>query len=201
MSRISNALIDKIIDNALAKAGITKALEDWAAARFAWIEQVRLAVNGMTDAQIEAAVAKVKKAYDAIPEHMRDTLYRVAYKRTHLNVNLAGANLQLWFPNDESRFVPNSRQVITADSPLCQQFHDQETLKKELDDKAITVRAQVRAACKQVTTVKKLLDAWPEVKELLPAELEESKINLPALVVADLNALIGLPSDEGAKAA
>lgn len=196
MSRISNALIDKIIENALVKAGITKALEDWQEARFAWTEQVRLAVNGMTDAQIEAAVDKVTKAHAAIPAHLRSVLYSVANKRGYLHVNLAGANLKLAFPGNKYRFVPTDRMPIEADNPLCQQFYDQEAVKKELDDKAATVRAQVLAACKQVTTVKKLLAAWPEAKELLPAELEEAKINLPALVVADLNALIGLPTEE-----
>lgn len=201
MSRISNALIDKIIDNALAKAGVTKALADWQEARDIWVERARIVVNGATDAEIEAAVAKVKKAHRQVPETVRASLYQLANQRDYLQLNLAGASLYFHFPDGARRYTPTNRQAITADNPLCQQFYDQEAEKKALDDRAASIRAAVRAACKSVTTVKKLLDAWPEVKELLPPDVEEAKINLPTLVVSDLNSMIGLPSDEEAKAA
>lgn len=201
MSRISNALIDKIIENALAKAGVTKALADWQEARDIWVERARIIVNGATDAEIEAAVAKVKKAHRQIPETVRVGPYQLVNRSNYLSLNLAGLSLRFNFPDIERRIVPVSRLAITADNPLCQEFYDSEAEKKALDDRAASISAAVRAACKSVTTVKKLLEAWPEAKELLPPDVEEAKINLPTLVVSDLNSMIGLPSDEEAKAA
>ena len=69
---------------------------------------------------------------------------------------------------------------------------------KALDEERATLSAQVRGALSKFTTVKRLLDAWPEAKELLPDRLPEAKPALPAIRTEDLNALIGLPSEEAA---
>lgn len=55
---------------------------------------------------------------------------------------------------------------------------------------------QVRAVVGSCTTVKKLLEIWPESKELIPTTLEEARPQLPAIQVAELNKLVGLPSGE-----
>lgn len=73
-----------------------------------------------------------------------------------------------------------------------------ELLKAEgarLDEQYASVRTAVRAAVNKPTTIKALLAAWPEAKELLPEQLAEAKTQLPAVQVADLNALVGLPSE------
>ncbi|MFT7963069.1 Nmad5 family putative nucleotide modification protein, partial [Salmonella enterica] len=46
-----------------------------------------------------------------------------------------------------------------------------------------------------VTTVKRLIEVWPESKELLPKEADKASTALPALRVEDLNKMIGLPSE------
>ncbi|MFA2284800.1 Nmad5 family putative nucleotide modification protein, partial [Escherichia coli] len=51
------------------------------------------------------------------------------------------------------------------------------------------------AALNSVTTVKRLIEVWPESKELLPKEADKASTALPALRVEDLNKMIGLPSE------
>ncbi|ELV4980379.1 hypothetical protein SHB81_000001, partial [Escherichia coli] len=53
----------------------------------------------------------------------------------------------------------------------------------------------VWAALNSVTTVKRLIEVWPESKELLPKEADKASTALPALRVEDLNKMIGLPSE------
>ena len=55
------------------------------------------------------------------------------------------------------------------------------------------IAAQVMATLNQFTTVKKLLEAWPESKDLIPDNVDEVKSLLPVVQVQDLNCLIGLP--------
>ncbi|MFN0682916.1 Nmad5 family putative nucleotide modification protein, partial [Escherichia coli] len=57
-----------------------------------------------------------------------------------------------------------------------------------------TVQA-VRLPLNSVTTVKRLIEVWPESKELLPKEADKASTALPALRVEDLNKMIGLPSE------
>lgn len=53
---------------------------------------------------------------------------------------------------------------------------------------------QVEQTCRKFTTIKKLVEAWPEVSTLIPEQAAaEVKPQLPAIPVADLNAKIGLP--------
>ena len=47
----------------------------------------------------------------------------------------------------------------------------------------------------QTSTVKRLIEVWPESKELLPKEADKASTALPALRVEDLNKMIGLPSE------
>lgn len=66
-------------------------------------------------------------------------------------------------------------------------------LKVEFD----AARKQVDAALSAVTTVKKLIEVWPEIAPFA-AGFEDEKPQLPALPTADLNKLFELPVSEAA---
>lgn len=68
----------------------------------------------------------------------------------------------------------------------------EEAFQKELSELYDTVFASISS----ITTVKKLLEQWEEAAELLPSELKQPKIHLPALQAHKLNKLIGLPTKE-----
>jgi hypothetical protein len=58
------------------------------------------------------------------------------------------------------------------------------------------IEATVWAALNSVTTLKRLIEVWPESKELIPKDSDNAKAALPALRVEDLNRMIGLPTEE-----
>lgn len=60
------------------------------------------------------------------------------------------------------------------------------------------IESTVWAALNSVTTTKRLIDVWPESKELIPDGVDTAKQTLPALKVEDLNRLIGLPTEQAA---
>lgn len=201
-TRLNTHLRTRIIENALTKAGIDTAQTAVDTDFNVWAEDLRVFLNGAPDAVLIAAEKKALKAAKEIPAHMLGIEPTLLRRNDYLNVNLAGANLQpnLYAANGEreNRIVPRGRLAVLADNPLVQRFYDIEARKKEIADKRTTLRAQVRAAIASVTTVASLLKAWPEAKELLPANLEEAKAQLPALAVTDLNAMIGLPTEQAA---
>lgn len=201
-TRLNTHLRARIIDNALAKAGIDAAQAAVDADFNAWADDLRLFLNGVPDSALIAAEKKALKAAKEIPEHLLGSAPTLLRRNNYFAVNLAGANLQPSLYDaagkQESRIVPRNRLSVLADNPLVQRFYDIEARKKEIADKRTALRAQVKAAIASVTTVASLLKTWPEAKELLPANLEEAKSQLPALAVVDLNALIGLPTEQAA---
>ena len=71
-------------------------------------------------------------------------------------------------------------------------IHTEEKLRKQLQE----VRDTVYASIEGITTLKKLLETWPEVKELLPDELTQPKVSLPAMQTKKLNTMVGLPTNK-----
>lgn len=63
-----------------------------------------------------------------------------------------------------------------------------------------TAETQIHAALAAVGTVKRLIEAWPEVEPFAAKWLEDSpkKPQLPAIPVASLNAMLDLPIDSAA---
>lgn len=193
MTRLNNHLRDQIVTAALAKSGSTAAIAATKARRQVWADAVRLAALGDMGAKLEALVKRVEKLEQEIPEDYRSG-YSVVRTRGHLTLNCAGLTVRVseW----EGMKVAPATHTLLADDPLVQEFHD--ICAEELANGAQREKVQesVKAAVNSVTTVAKLLKLWPEAKELLPAYVEESKVQLPALRVADLNSLVGLPSGE-----
>lgn len=192
MTRLNTHLRDQIISKALDKSGNIARRDMTAKRREAWAEAVRLAALGEDAQKIEAIVAKTEKLAEQLPEDYRSG-YSVAKTRGYLTLNCAGITVQV---NDwPGRKLAPSTHTLLADSPLVQEFHDICAEEKANAESWEHVKGSVKAAVYSVTTVAKLLKIWPEAKELLPAYVEESKDRLPAIQVADLNALVGLPSD------
>ncbi len=198
MTRITNAMRDAIAEKAIEKAGWKAKRADYDKRRAAWAEAVRIDSLGGVEkaAELEALDAQIRKLHEKIPEALRYG-YGVGLDRNSwMRVNIAGANIHVSL--SDSKPSRCRGHVITADNPLAQQFYALEAEEKALNDERATLSAQVRGALSKFTSVKRLLDAWPEAKELLPDRLPEAKPTLPAVRTEELNALIGLPSGEAA---
>ena len=196
-TRLNTTLRDKIVANALAKAGITKDRQELQTARYAWADELRLTALGTTDEVLAKLSAKVKKAWESIPSSARRSYNDPVYTREYIYVNLGGLSACVHFR--ERAPAPTDTPVFEADHAITIRFHELENAARDLDDRTDALKTQVRAVVNSVSTVKQLLNVWPEAKELLPATVEESKSKLPAVQVETLNTLIGLPTEEEPK--
>lgn len=198
MTRITNAIKDAIVKNALAKSGATARIKAVEEKRFEWAERARIETLGGPEKAAEYAAInkKSRKAYDALPQGLR-VAANIVERRGSFYLNLAGLSLTVKLRGYAE--ASRNREVIHADNPLCQQFHDIEAEEKSAVEQGTTVEIQVRATLDKFGTVKRLVEAWPEAQELLPPTTVSPKSNLPAIKVADLNKLVGLPSDKEQK--
>lgn len=198
MTRITNAMRDSIVTKALEKSGWSAKQADYLKRRAAFAEAVRIDGLGgpVKAAELEAIDAQISALQRKIPEVLRSSYCSGIDRNSSVYVNIAGANV--YVPFDDHKPSRYRNHVITADNPLAQQFYDLEAEEKSLDDERATLSAHVRGVLSKFNTVKRLLAAWPEAKELIPAALPEAKPTLPAIRTEELNALIGLPTDEAA---
>lgn len=193
MTRMTNNLRDAIVSAALDKCGYTAARVAYYKRKEEWSERVRLDSLGMPEAELLKIEQRAKKEMAKAPEAVvnREGSLR---RRSNLILNVAGQRDTVRFSGDEEK-VSNFKHDMAFDHPLAVErealINEDSRLSKWYSD----VEAHVRAAVNAVNTVAQLLKAWPESKELIPAHVPEAKSQLPAVQVADLNALIGLPSE------
>lgn len=67
-----------------------------------------------------------------------------------------------------------------------------EAMQKDLTEAKRAMRARVKAVVESVSSVARLVEVWPESQELLPEVHAGSGGGLPAQLIADLNADLGL---------
>lgn len=196
MTRLTTNIRSKILAAAQTKSGNRDKRAATALKRKEWAEAVRIAAIGDNAAELDAIDKKAEKLRASVPELFRGDGDLIR-KRGYLNLNCAGLRVHVseW---DGDKVSPHEF-TLTADHALVQQFHDILAEEKANTESWEKVKASVNAATGAVTTVKALLRAWPEVKELLPEDMEEAKSQLPAIQVADLNALVGLPTEGESK--
>lgn len=108
----------------------------------------------------------------------------------YFNVRIRGERHRLELKAD-FRFPCDDRERNLQDEALINEFKLlNERVVKHDDDKA-AARQQGRAMLHSVTTVKKLLEVWPEVKPFLPKDLANITTAL-ALPVPSLNVMFRL---------
>lgn len=196
--RLNSTIREGIVKNALAKAGITKELAELAQARRQWTEEVRVYVNGATDEEILAVEAEALEVLRKLPKGLIERP-RILRESRMIYLNLGGLNVKGEFRDAAGSLqwaiVPaEGRSVVPAGHELEKRFHALEERAKTLEDREQTLRKQVGEAVGAVTTVKRLLEVWPEAVELIPETTRRAAANLPAIPFQDLNKTIGLPS-------
>lgn len=194
MTRITKEMAQAIANNAAKKSGVLALIDQEKADRFEWAERVRIFALGgdAAAARAEKTLAKIEALRKELPSGV-DYGGRIRRTDDDIQINLAGVSVEATF--DSKKTTPY-KTTILADNELVQAFYDLEARREDLVARRETIKAQVVATVSKFTTVKKLVEAWPEVVELLPPQVETTKSNLPAIQVADLNKLVGLPSDQ-----
>jgi hypothetical protein len=203
MSRLNKAVREGIINNALNAAGVITRGEKLIERRAKLADDVRIFARGGVD-QMEKdakAFAKIKKLIgDGVKGYSVDC---EAIKDYEIYCNFAGRQIGLHFngmPHYERELIVYKSPTIsglvpiTAENPLNAEFDAVELEQRTIDDLTLTVKAEVGAMVNSVTTIKKLIEIWPEVVALLPAE-ERSQSTALVADVNRLNTMLDLPKE------
>ncbi|MDK1822457.1 Nmad5 family putative nucleotide modification protein [Klebsiella sp. K6-243] len=202
--RLTNAIREQIAKNALTKSGIVAALEALQINRQRVARDARVFAFGGSE-----KAAKVDKAYDKLEKalsELRDSgssFYISNGLSSSIYITISGRQLS-WRPYGEEA-KGGDILLVTPNRDLCRFGADHEITKRfdeiineeqKLNVRAKEIEANVWAALNSVTTLKRLVEVWPESKELIPENSDSVKSMLPALRVEDLNRMIGLPTEE-----
>lgn len=196
MTRLTNAIRQQITAKAVEKATTTQNEEIKVLETAFSAELIKFA----TGDKIEELVKLEKqftKYISAIPKgFLTHSGYGHINKNSIVRLNIAGKAVNWEFESEVIFPINNScdRYVILANNPLSDMFdniHNKKQKRKEIKE---TVHLNVWTVLNSVTTVKKLLEVWPESAELIPSEIEKPVINLPTVQIADLNNMIGVPT-------
>lgn len=101
-------------------------------------------------------------------------------------------SLRLWGKHERG-----CAKVYDATHPLAVARFNLDAKERDLKTQFDETRRQVDAALNAVTTIKKLIEVWPEIAPFA-ADFENEKPQLPALPTSKLNAILDLPVSEAA---
>lgn len=196
--KLNKQIKEAILNAAMKKAGIPEKAAAIRARYAALAESVRVQhVTPEDDLLIEEAKRILK------PLTEKSGSYRVYDAATNvMNVNFAGQKRRMYFngniDNDTQapsvyKRTPDSMPSVTADDPRTEILytidHDAKALKEETEQ----IRVSLWAVLNSVNTDKRLVEVWPEAVAFIPAAEKAATPQLPALPIAELNKLIGLP--------
>ncbi len=191
MQRLTNTTRDQIIDAAIEKSGHPQRVEALKAAEYRLAEDLRiLSLGGEGEAvELERQAADIR---EAMSRQLSDyPCFRIETS-SYVEVIDHGKRRRFTFDAEFGHrlcpgrfYIPVGHEAVFWIAAYDDQAADVERQREE-------VRQAVSAIVYSVSNVKALLKVWPECAELLPSPAPI--VNLPAIPVATVNALLGLPS-------
>ncbi len=200
--RLTETLKEKIVQNALIKAGITEAQ----AQRNADFQQLLRDIladyfkQRDPDNLLEGFIKTCREALEKMQEILPDVATTSAYPANvsnRINLLVGGEHHCSFFFLDENRdrvalVVPNAYITVPVDSVLFQRFMDLDAKSVELDKRQFDLRNSAFSIMRGITTTKKLLEKWPQAEALFPADLNLVKPSTAPTTVDSLNKVLGL---------
>lgn len=195
--KLTKLVKQAILEAALNKAGVNEKKAAIRARYAAWAETVR--VHFVTP-EIQKLLEAAEAASEAVPERFKSRGF-IKEERTSVYLNVAGQRREIYWcgsltydrQTTEYRTCFDFNTSINSDNPLTEQLyaidHDAKTLGEEVEQ----LVASVTSVLDSVTTDKRLIEIWPEAVAFIPAAEKANTPQLPALPIAELNKLIGLP--------
>lgn len=183
-----------IAEKARQLSPLNKELTELHAERLTLVERIRIiSLGGEANAKKYDDIAKqVQQIKDDLPAVL------VGYGQViHMNNGMwlrYTGSYRDYFSLPNSSAVSSDTYVLTKDSPEEIELIALEDLISKTRKSLRELQDNVFASISSITTVKKLLEQWAEAIELLPDELKQPKVHLPALQSSKLNKLIGLPT-------
>lgn len=218
MTRLTKYIRNEIINNAVAGKKFKERDVEIVKRRAAFAEKMRqltLKYFKLTDDQVLHAIVEIEhfqKKFSDSDGHQ----YVCVYTNTnsfHVNVNIGGQIRRIYRDGDSNHeSAPLFRtSLIEFDGKLKTPYsgyafpvgtiEDREEL-DSIDEEAAELREEYEAlkvslhnVLIQFNTVEKLVKAWPEVKDLLPSDLNQPATTGTglALDITTLNSICGLP--------
>ena len=191
--RLTTRMKEKIARNALIKSGVFTELE----------EVTKLKNQLALDARVVAFGGKKKtEEVDQLSSKLMAISEELEKLGCSFYLTVSGRRVG-WYSygkdgNGEDILLPTPTKdkcMFSAEHEITKRFDEICALQQKLEAKKKDIESNVWAALNSVTTVKRLIEVWPESKELLPKEADKASTALPALRVEDLNKMIGLPSE------
>lgn len=158
-----------------------------------------------------AEEAALEKAKEEIAEFSYSILYTPArlerFKGSEpgeyvtldfMNVSFAGQSSVRFCLNGGPRPFFHAHNSYTktirfaADDPPAQAWEKYQAKKSKFREAKDTAEAKVNGILSEATTVKKLIEIWPEVEPFIPPGT--TPVHLPAVPRVEVNALLGLPT-------
>jgi len=210
MTRLTRHIKNRMITSAIKTAGIYSDFDAIKGRRLSLAESIRVdslgGEVGIKEIEKVAKSLKLKFKNKLLEKVCGFNMPEFSSDYELYGINLGGMRVNLQYNGDYSEYeTPYSKRTRKSPSPkastvnydakhkFTKEFLSIENENESLKGKKEGLTVQLAATLDQFTTIKKLLDAWPEAKELLPTDLSEAKPQLPVVQVKDLNCLIGLP--------
>lgn len=196
--KLNKTIKEAIFTAALKKAGIPEKKEAIRARGAELAETIRSRFLIPSD---EKTISDAKKLLEPVSKKHPDICISDSHY-SGMPVNVAGQKRVFYFngniDHDDSTPSVSKRRpyycsVLQADDPLTERLyaidHDRQMLKAEIEQ----LSASLWAVLNSVSTDKKLIEIWPEALAFIPAAEKANTPQLPALPIADLNKMLGLP--------
>lgn len=207
MARLTKSIKEKVLHNALNKAGVFERQLEVLKSRAALAEAVRVFAIGGADAEKAAIKAekKIKALIGDIPKCINTAGYFRLDENSIISCAFGGMSTQLGYNGEVGRCGTTLRKAPSpcpyhhqikfgVDHEFTSEFQRIETEQKTVKDIKEGITVNVNAMLNSVTTDKKLFEIWPESIELMPKEEAKQSVSLPTTDVKSLNDLIGIPS-------
>lgn len=138
--------------------------------------------------------AAIQKAMKALPKGYLPTA-------SYLMVSFDGKYTHVYF--GESRLVAECHQygqygaakVFGPKDPLTVRYHELEKIEDALTAEKSKAKSSAEAALNSCTTVKKLIEVWPEVEPFVKDFATTSQSRALAIPIKELNKSLGLPPE------
>ncbi|MER3091563.1 Nmad5 family putative nucleotide modification protein [Salmonella enterica] len=216
-ARINNEIRSAIKAKAYVTSGIEQSKKALITKRAQFAEKVRqktLEMCGVTEAELDAKykaflavdIESSNQGFNGVGKfigvnvcrgHNRYVFVAINGQSRYLylngSVNGENTHIEIAEVKDGGPWVNRSRILISDDSLLAELM----SLDKDYSDlvsKEETFNNTLDAVLKNARTVKQLLTAWPEAKELLPDALQKATCTALAINPEELNAICGIPS-------
>ena len=206
MARMTAFIRESIINNAVKNKKFQEREQAIIAERAALAEEIRIKSLESIGLDDSGVTKLLKQLHKLRKEYEKLTTLHLGFSTgtSVLRANVAGQTRFFYFNGTDKEInplfgEPNSMckhfgENTTVDRSYGEQLDEINSRHKKLIEEHQVLVSTLDATIRKFTTVAKLVDSWPEVKELLPAtEIVKTGTDV-SLSVETLNTICGLPS-------